>query len=727
MLGDPTLVMRAADLELAEALSMKGDRPPGLVSGYQPERLLGRGAYGEVWVALDVNTGRRVAIKFYAHRGGLDWSLLSREVEKLSFLFNDRSVVQLLEVGWDADPPYYVMEYLGKGSLEDYLQSGPLPVTEALRLFREVAQALVNAHGKGVLHCDLKPANILLDDDLRPRLADFGQSRLTTDQTPALGTLFYMAPEQADLAAAPDARWDVYALGAIAYRMLTGATPFKEEKLASAIKDSTTLTERLAIYRQAIQGAPKPDRHRVVAGVDRHLAEIVDRCLAADPGRRYANPQIVLEALNQRALSRARRPLLIVGGLGPILVLLVVAVAAWSSFRTTVKATTAALRERANQGNEFSARFAAATVARQIDRRWVTLEKAALAGEVQAGLAHPDDPAERARLQAWLDQTRQATAAATEAKSWFLLDAQGRQLVRSPFNQQSRDRNYSWRDYFHGQGRDLPRGTTGLTPIQTVHLSPIFESDTVGTNMVAFSVPVWSRPTDGSAPVVIGVLAMTVEVGSFGEIEETPAQKDESTAHRQAILVDTRPDDDGERGLILQHPDLEEGAPNGQEPRFPAELVAKLLAEDGADTDNLPSAMVFGSFRDPILGTSDWLAAAAPVIVDGRHAAVGHTGWVVLIEQPEAEITGPVRALERRLLLRGTIALAFVVALIALFWALVMLALNGSPRSRLVSALRRRAGLGLDSLPVTPSSASYASGVRSSTAEPNRSTGAADG
>ena len=184
---------------------------------------MGAGAYGEVWVALDTNTGRHVAIKFYAHRGGVDWSLLSREVEKLVFLSADRYVVQLLDVGWDAEPPYYVMEYLEHGSLEDLLRrEGRLQVDQAVRLFRDVAVGLLHAHGKGVLHCDLKPANVLLDQDSQPRLADFGQSRLSHEQTPALGTLFFMAPEQADPKAIPDVRWDVYALGALLYSMLTG-------------------------------------------------------------------------------------------------------------------------------------------------------------------------------------------------------------------------------------------------------------------------------------------------------------------------------------------------------------------------------------------------------------------------------------------------------------------------------------------------------------------------
>jgi len=150
---------------LARELSLQRARPPAVVPGYEPERFLGVGAYGEVWVAVERNTGRRVAIKFYTHRGGLDWSLLSREVEKLAFLFADRYVVQLLGVGWDADPPYYIMEYLEKGSLAERIQHGPLPVEQAVALFEDVALGLVHAHNKGVLHCDLKPANILLDED----------------------------------------------------------------------------------------------------------------------------------------------------------------------------------------------------------------------------------------------------------------------------------------------------------------------------------------------------------------------------------------------------------------------------------------------------------------------------------------------------------------------------------------------------------------------------------
>ena len=213
---------------------------------------------------------------------------MAQEVEKLVVLAADRHVVQLLDVGWDASPPYYVMDYIESGSLEDRIKSGnAMAVDRAVEVFKEVATGLMHLHGKGVLHCDLKPGNVLLDPDGKPRLADFGQSRLNTDNTSALGTLFYMAPEQADLRAAPDAKWDVYALGALLFTMLTGKPPYYSEQLKKKIEDAETLQARLKVYRNSLIDSKLPKNHRSIPGVDRTLGDVIDRCIATRPSDRF--------------------------------------------------------------------------------------------------------------------------------------------------------------------------------------------------------------------------------------------------------------------------------------------------------------------------------------------------------------------------------------------------------------------------------------------------------
>src|SRR5262249_20092413 len=156
---------------------------------------------------------------------------LLAEVGTIAQLHGVRGIVQLEDVGQAATPPYYVMAYAEQGSLADRLAHGPLPADHALDLFRQLAEALAYVHAKGIRHCDLKRGNVLLAARGRALLADFGQAHLDSDNSPALGTFFYMAPEQATLKTQlPDTSWDVYALGALLYAMLTGVAPRASEE-----------------------------------------------------------------------------------------------------------------------------------------------------------------------------------------------------------------------------------------------------------------------------------------------------------------------------------------------------------------------------------------------------------------------------------------------------------------------------------------------------------------
>ncbi len=334
-------------------------------------RCLGEGSFGTVWQARAVNTGKVVAVKFYTRRRGMNWSVLSREVERLAALYTSRDIVELLDVGWEADPPYFVMEFLEHGSLADRLRDDAIPVSEAVRITESILRALVHAHGRGILHCDLKPGNVLLDANDNVRISDFGQSRMTSDQSPALGTLFYMAPEQAALDATPDVRWDVYAVGALLYEMITGQPPLYTPDNVERIKQAESLNDRLSVYQQIIKDSDRPDEHHRFPGVDHRLVELIDDCLEREPNRRTRNVQLVLEQLQRRDQARQQRPLIFLGFLGPLLLLISMFWIVRIVVPQAIEAATDTLVSRSLAGDVVSARILARSVDQELRiRAW---------------------------------------------------------------------------------------------------------------------------------------------------------------------------------------------------------------------------------------------------------------------------------------------------------------------------------------------------------------------
>lgn len=530
-----TLNQTVGEQMRAEELSLRATTPPAQVPGYRLDRLLGQGAFGQVWVGNNLNTGRTVAIKFYLHRSGVNWSSLTREVKNLVSMAGNRYIVQVLEVGWDAEPPYYVMEYLENGSLDDLIRSrGAMPPSKAVELFSDIAMGLNHSHGKGVLHCDLKPANVLLDQDWLPRLADFGQSRLSNEQTPSLGTLFYMAPEQADLNALPDARWDVYALGAIFYCMIVGSPPYKTPDTVSTLDTAASLPERLKRYRDTIFKSHFPRAHHRVRGMDRWLVAIVDRCIAKKPEDRFANVQQVLAAIERRQMARLRRPLMLLGIVGPILLLAVMGLFAWRGVFLAKEGASEQLRESVLQSNLFAAKFAARTLESEMaslfklieeDARQSDLEERFLAcvdeatQEFLLDLAREKAPAEsqgramlggfasRIKLEQYLAERLSEIklhigGAQKPARfdSMFITDRFGTILAGSFTSDQVSNpigSNVAFRSYFSGQSRDLDE----KTPVQNIprttssQVSVPFKSKTTNRNKIAVSTPISvSRP-----------------------------------------------------------------------------------------------------------------------------------------------------------------------------------------------------------------------------------------
>jgi serine/threonine protein kinase len=724
----------ADDVQRARELSLAGTRPPAEVPGYDAERLLGRGAYGEVWIAVDRNTGRRVAIKFYLHRSGVDWSLLSREVEKLVYLSADRYVVQLLKVGWDSEPPYYVMEYVENGSLEALLgQQNTLAVREAEELFRDLAVGLVHAHGKGVLHCDLKPANILLDQDNRPRLADFGQSRLSHEQSPALGTLFYMAPEQADLEAVPDARWDVYALGAIFYRMVTGDPPHRSTAAIQRIERAGELPQRLADYRSVLRDSPPPTRHRRVRGMDRSLAEIIDRCLAVDPERRFANVQEVLDALYARDARRHRRLLLLAGFIGPVLLLLVMTLFGLRGYEHAVRDSERIVSDRARDSNEFAAKFAARSIEGEIARyfrvvsqeaaatelvsRFVAVADSAITREINnPGLTTEEvtrlrpgfiDDSVRIelnrylenRLQLYLDKLSHDPSELKFA-SVLALDAKGRMLAVAydkDVDTLSVGRNYAYRSYFHGgpADLDLPKEVApeSAKTVTHTHLSTAFLSTSTGTWKIAVSTPIYRSSAPGAE--LCGVLAVTINLGDFAYFRSNKG------TDRFAVLIDGRPGPNF--GVILQHPLLDQ---LNQDRPARKELGGGLVDEP-VELDHAAAREHFSTtryrvtqeqlsrvredrtnrFLDPLAKApsgqwyaGEWIAALDWVRLPDEPDV--DPEMIVLVQERLAGATAPVILLGSRLKREGLWAMGGVIGVVCVLWYIVIRILGEGPPAR---------------------------------------------
>ncbi|MFE0459039.1 serine/threonine-protein kinase [Kitasatospora sp. NPDC058965] len=203
-----------------------------LIAGrYELQELLGRGGMGEVWSARDAVIGRHVAVKMMqTHLGGHAADLLFREACTAGSL-NHPGIVTVHDLGQDADGSLFlVMELVHGRSLSQVLHDDGVPtVTQAVKWGVRIADALSAAHQARIVHRDLKPANVMLADNGRVKVLDFGiAKRLDTSSptsTSIMGTLAYMPPERFNTGR-QDARGDLYSLGCLLYELLTGNTPF---------------------------------------------------------------------------------------------------------------------------------------------------------------------------------------------------------------------------------------------------------------------------------------------------------------------------------------------------------------------------------------------------------------------------------------------------------------------------------------------------------------------
>jgi serine/threonine protein kinase len=260
---------------------------------YRLVRRLGGGGMGEVWEADDTVLGRRVALKVLAQELADDARSTKRFVReaRATAKLTHPNVTRVYDFGRDGDLPYLVMELLEGDTLADRLAGGPLPPAEAARIGAAVADALDAAHGRGIIHRDVKPSNILLTPAGEVKVMDFGIAAAadethSTTGSELYGTAAYISPERAAGQPVTPAA-DVYSLGAVLYELLTGRPPF--------IGDSPVLVVRAHLHQR-----PRPVRE-LAPWVPPRLADACELALAKDPTRRPSSAAAL--AIRLRAAS----------------------------------------------------------------------------------------------------------------------------------------------------------------------------------------------------------------------------------------------------------------------------------------------------------------------------------------------------------------------------------------------------------------------------------------
>jgi serine/threonine protein kinase len=271
-----------------------------LADRYRIERVLGAGGMATVYLADDLRHNRRVALKVMRSEltGALGPERFLREIETTAQLRHP-NILPLLDSGEAGGMLYYVMPYVEGESLRASLgREKQLQLDDALRIAREVADALSYAHSRGVVHRDIKPENILLESG-HAVVADFGIARAVdqaagtnlTATGAAVGTPAYMSPEQASGSRDLDGRSDVYSLGCVVYEMLAGQAPF------------TGPTAESVVY-QHLAAAP-PSISGMRPAVPASVAAALQRALAKTPADRFRTVAQFAEALEGRVSAAA--------------------------------------------------------------------------------------------------------------------------------------------------------------------------------------------------------------------------------------------------------------------------------------------------------------------------------------------------------------------------------------------------------------------------------------
>jgi len=248
------------------------------IGRYEIEQELAQGSMGVLFLARDPYIQRQVAIKVLMYSRTLDQvyqDYFQHEAELIASLEHP-CIVPIYDFGWHGQQPYIVMRYMAGGSLSDRLDTEEIKSSQIAHIFKRIGEALDAAHARSIIHRDVKPSNFLLDANGEIFLSDFGIAKSTAitdeDGTWLVGTPAYMSPEQVQ-GRPVDGRADIYALGIVLYRLLTGQLPFSSDSVTALMNARLNL--------------PVPDVRLVKHNLPAVWQEVLGKAMALDPNDRY--------------------------------------------------------------------------------------------------------------------------------------------------------------------------------------------------------------------------------------------------------------------------------------------------------------------------------------------------------------------------------------------------------------------------------------------------------
>lgn len=697
-----------------------------LEQAYRKLRFHARGGLGEIYIADDEELQRDVVLKFIRprHRDRRDCREQFQLEAEVTARLDHPGVVPVYGFGTTPDGRLcYAMRFIQGETLEERIaqvhntsatgshkkKSGSLFSAARSVEFRgllnrlvTVCQTIAYAHNRGILHRDIKPENIMLGKYGDTLVVDWGlalpidrdeSARASGEQTlmptsgsgnssggssgGPVGTPAFMPPEQAAGIPNLTQACDIFSLGATLYKLLVGKAPYTgdsaRDTLARARCGSFTSPRELnsdipvgldAICRKAM--AIDPTARYVTAC---EMADDIERWLADEPI--LARKESRIERCGRWIRHHREWTMAVVLTLAVIST--VVSLAAVSQGRLAGREHDARLvAQKAHaQSLQLTAQFVARAVGKDLQARWLILQKAAsdpafVAMVERAATNGAIPPEGDPEVQLWLSEHRAVYSeegGPAIATSWFVTMADGIQLGRAPRGP-SIGKFFGYRDYFHGQGRDLDPEEirqSPLPPIDRPYRSIVFQSKSNGEFMIALSTPVWGEVTDAEGRTSRKVLAMLAMSQSLGDFEVLNARMGNQ---RVVVLVDTGENAMGDRGTVLH--DSRASQPEWVESQHEAladhtlqvpakvldeltELRAlrKLQHEQSVGSKSLSArSSVQNDYVDYATPETAWTAAFEPIIFrrprdmyesleDG--SALEDTGWVVVVQEPAFE------------------------------------------------------------------------------------------